>query len=636
MDASIQQILQSYWGYSRFRPLQEEIITSVLQGSDTLALLPTGGGKSICYQVPALAKPGLCLVVSPLIALMNDQVAALRRKNITAFAITSELSRRETEQVLHTASNSNCKFLYVAPERLGTRLFLEYLPALGISLLAVDEAHCISQWGYDFRPAYLRIAEIRKELSNVPLLAVTASATPDVQEDICMQLQMRHPAIYRGSFLRPNLSFSVFEVPSKINKILQVLQNVTGPALVYCRSRRQTKEVAHLLQLQGIAADCYHAGLPTEERTRRQDAWLRNELRVMACTNAFGMGIDKADVRVVLHHDVPDCLENYYQEAGRAGRDGNKAYAVLLYDPKELTALQQLPAQRYPPVEAVQEVYRCLVNYLQIPAGSGEEQSFRFDFDAFTQRFNLSVHQAAYALQVLEQEGWLRYSSQVYQPHRLQFICNRETLEAFEAANPVLEPIIKALLRTYGGIWDVETIISPWQLARLLGVEKTTIEPQLQQLHRSGIIGYQPASDTPQVLLLTNRPATADLPLPPQRMEQRRQQLRQRVQQMQNYVEQETECRSVVIARYFGDTAVQPCGICDVCLYRIKKSVSTEEFLQIQTLLLNAARERLVHLQPLLDGTGTRRREKMMLVVQQLVAEEKARLTADGNLELLL
>lgn len=636
MHTSIQQILESYWGYSHFRPLQEDIINSVLQGTDTLALLPTGGGKSICYQVPALAKPGLCLVVSPLIALMNDQVAALRRKNITAFAITSELNRRDTEQVLHTASNSNCKFLYVAPERLSTRLFQEYLPALGISLLAVDEAHCISQWGYDFRPAYLRIAELRQELPNVPILAVTASATPEVQQDICTQLQMRRPAIYRGSFLRPNLSFSVFQVPSKINKIQQVLQNVPGPALVYCRSRRQTKEVARLLQLQGIAADCYHAGLPTEERSRRQEAWLRNELRVMACTNAFGMGIDKADVRVVLHHDVPDCLENYYQEAGRAGRDGNKAYAVLLYDEKELTALQQLPAMRYPSVEVVQQVYRCLVNYLQVPAGSGEDQSFPFDFDAFTQRFQLSVHQAAYALQVLEQEGWLRYSSHVVQPVRLQFICNRETLEAFETANPALEPLIKAMLRTYGGIWDVETIISPWQLARLLQVNKALIAPQLEQLHRSGIIHYQPASDAPQVVFLANRPATADLPLPPQRMEQRRQQLAQRVQQMQDYVEQETECRSTVIARYFGDTEVQPCGVCDVCLFRKKVSVTAEEFAHLRNLLTTAAQEGLIQLQPLLDGTGTRRREKLMRVVQQLVAEEKARLTSDGNLELLL
>lgn len=636
MDASLQQILQSYWGYSHFRPLQQEIINSVLQGNDTLALLPTGGGKSICYQVPALAKPGLCLVVSPLIALMNDQVTTLRRKNITAFAITSELRRRETEQVLHTAANSNCKFLYVSPERLGTRLFHEYLPALGVSLLAVDEAHCISQWGYDFRPAYLRIAELRQELPNVPVLAVTASATPVVQQDICTQLQMARPNIYRGSFLRPNLSFSVFQVPSKINKILQVLQNVAGPALVYCRSRRQTKEVAHLLQLQGIAADCYHAGLPTEERSRRQEAWLRNELRVMACTNAFGMGIDKADVRVVLHHDVPDCLENYYQEAGRAGRDGKKAYAVLLYNPKELTTLQLLPEQRYPPVEAVQEVYRCLVNYLQIPADSGEEQSFPFDFDAFTQRFRLSVQQAAYALQVLEQEGWLRYSSHIMQPARLQFICNRETLEAFEASNPVLEPIIKALLRTYGGIWDIETIISPWQLAQLLGVQKTSIEPQLQQLHQSGIISYQPASDTPQVLFLANRPTTADLPLPPQRMEQRRQQLAQRVQQMQQYVEQEAECRVGIMARYFGDEEIQLCGICDVCLFRKKTTLSAAEFAQIRNLLAGAAQKGSIQLQPLLDSTGTKRREKMLQVVQQLVAEEKARLTSDGNLELLL
>ncbi|MFN4286558.1 MAG: ATP-dependent DNA helicase RecQ [Lacibacter sp.] len=635
MQANIHHILQHYWGYNRFRPLQEEIITSVLQGVDTLALLPTGGGKSICYQVPAMVLPGLCLVVSPLIALMNDQVAALRRKSITAFALTSERSRRETEQILHIAANSNCKFLYVAPERLGTRLFQEYLPALGVSLLAVDEAHCISQWGYDFRPSYLRIAELRQELPNVPVLAVTASATPDVQQDICEKLHMRQPAVFRGSFVRPNLSFSVFEVPSKINKIQQVLQNVPGPALVYCRSRRQTVEVARLLQLQGIAADCYHAGLSAEERNRRQEAWLRNRLRVMVCTNAFGMGIDKADVRVVLHHDVPDCLENYYQEAGRAGRDGARAYAVLLYDSKELATLQLLPQQRYPEVEAVQHVYRCLVNYLQVPAGSGEDQYYPFDFDTFTHRFGLSVPTAAYALQVLEQEGWLRYSSHVALPHRLQFVCSRETLEAFEAAHPGLEPLIKALLRTYGGIWDVETMVSPWQLARLLGVDKASIPPQLQQLHRYGIIRYRPATDAPKVQFLTNRPAAADLPLPPGRMEQRRQQLARRIEQMRQFVQQQAECRQVLLARYFGDTAVQPCGICDVCLFRTKTNISAEDYMHIRKQLVAAARNGKVLLQPLLDGTGTRRRQKMLQVVQQLVAEEKARLLADGNLELL-
>jgi ATP-dependent DNA helicase RecQ len=337
---SIDSILQRHWGYSSFRPLQKEIIESVLSGKDTLALLPTGGGKSICYQVPALAKDGMCIVVSPLIALMKDQVQALHKKNIEAAAIYTGMPFPQVKDILQMAVNEKLKFLYVSPERLGANLFLEYLSGMNVNLIAVDEAHCISQWGYDFRPSYLKIAELRNELPRVPVIAVTASATPKVQEDICEKLQFKNHHIYKGSFLRPNLSFSVFKVESRINKILQVLNNVQGSAIVYCKSRRMTQEVAQLLQLQNISADYYHAGLTNEERSKKQEAWLKNEIRVIVCTNAFGMGIDKPDVRVVIHHDTPDCLENYYQEAGRGGRDGKKAYAVLLYEEKDLRELE--------------------------------------------------------------------------------------------------------------------------------------------------------------------------------------------------------------------------------------------------------------------------------------------------------
>src|SRR5688572_820662 len=364
--SEIHSILKQYWRYDQFRPMQESIIESVLSGRDTLALLPTGGGKSICFQVPAMARDGLCLVISPLIALMKDQVENLRKKGITAFAIYSGLSRREVINILKLATNSNCRFLYVSPERLETNLFKEYLPALDISLLAVDEAHCISQWGYDFRPPYLRIAALREELRNVPVLALTASATPAVQKDICEKLAFKNEQIFRRSFERPNLSYSVFTVDSKINKIVDILQKVPGSSIVYCKSRRRTKEISDLLNLQGIRADYYHAGLTQEQRSTKQEQWIKNDMRTIVCTNAFGMGIDKPDVRIVIHADVPDCLENYYQEAGRAGRDEKKSYAVLLHNEKELEELRALPDTRFPTLENIRLVYQALMNYLQV------------------------------------------------------------------------------------------------------------------------------------------------------------------------------------------------------------------------------------------------------------------------------
>ena len=422
----IQKILKNYWGFDSFRPLQKVIIESVLKGNDTLALMPTGGGKSLCYQVPALAKEGMCLVISPLIALMKDQVENIRKKGITAFAIYSGMSRKEIVNTLKVATNSNCKFLYVSPERLETALFKEYLPGMDINLVAVDEAHCISQWGYDFRPPYLRIAALREELPDIPILALTASATPEVQQDICEKLQFKDspkiPAsggwegrnIFRQSFERPNLSYSVFEVDSKINKTIEVLTKVSGSAIIYCKSRKRTKEISELLQLQNISSDYYHAGLAQEDRNRKQEEWIQNKTRVIVCTNAFGMGIDKPDVRTVIHADVPDCLENYYQEAGRAGRDGKKSFAVLLYDEKDLHELDDLTTQRFPPLSEIKNVYQAVSNYLQISSNSGQGESYDFDIADFLKKFKLNSHTVLFSLKALEQEGWLAFNEQVF------------------------------------------------------------------------------------------------------------------------------------------------------------------------------------------------------------------------------
>ena len=631
----IHSILKQYWGFASFRPLQEEIIISVLKKHDTLALLPTGGGKSICYQVPALVMDGMCIVVSPLIALMKDQVQALHQKKIEAAAIYTGMPFPQVKDILQMAVNEKLKFLYLSPERLTTNLFLEYLPGMNIRLIAVDEAHCISQWGYDFRPAYLKIAELRNELPNVPVLAVTASATPKVQEDIWNKLQFRNHHIYKGSFLRPNLSFSVFNVESRINKILQILRNVQGPAIVYCKSRRMTQEVAQLLQLQQIRADYYHAGLSNDERSTKQDAWLQNQTRVMVCTNAFGMGIDKPDVRMVIHHDTPDCLENYYQEAGRAGRDGNKAYAVLLYEEKDLRELEGLSAIRFPSIEEVKNVYQSLVNYLQVPEGSGEMEWIEFDITDFIKKFQLNVHTAMYSLKTLEQEGWLNYAEQIFLPARLVFTANKENLMEFEEKRSDLEPMIKTLLRNYGGIFDMECFISEKQLVVLTQQSLDEVKKQLIQLHQNGIVQYTPQKDKPQLQFVQGRPSVENLFLHPQNRLNRKAEFEKRIKAMITYVKESIHCRSKTIGNYFGDTESDECGICDVCLWKKGNNISSEEYERITTLLHQNAVQNKIDLKSLLLAAGSKQKERIQIVVNHLVAEEKAMLSKEGNLLLL-
>lgn len=629
---NIDSLLKQYWGHSSFRPLQKEIIESVLSGKDTLALLPTGGGKSICYQIPALAKEGMCIVVSPLIALMKDQVEALHKKDIAAAAIYTGMPFPQVKDILQMAVNEKLKFLYVSPERLQTNLFLEYLPGMNVQLIAVDEAHCISQWGYDFRPAYLKILHFRKELPGVPLLAVTASATPLVQDDICKQLQFVNHHIYKGSFLRPNVSFSVFKIESRINKILQILNNVAGSAIVYCKSRRMTQEVAQLLQLQSIKADYYHAGLSNDDRSKKQEAWLQNQTRVIVCTNAFGMGIDKPDVRIVVHHDMPDCLENYYQEAGRAGRDGKKSYAVLLYEEKDLFELSNLSAIRFPSIEEVKHVYGCLMNYLQLPSNSGEMQAMDFDLNDFVKTFKLNIHTAMYSLKMLEQEGWISYTEQIFLPATVVFSAGKEQLAAFEQQHPQLEPVVKGLLRTYGGIFDRESFISEKQIAAFIKTGVEQVKESLVQLHQQGMIIYTPQKEKPQLQLLANRPATEDLFINPQNRLNRKEQFELRIKAMLNYVIDETICRSRVIGTYFGDTASTDCGVCDVCLWKKGNTVSPAEFEKIQLFLKEKAGVNGLDIKELLNKLGSKQKEKFKKVIDHLVAEEKIQLGKEGLL----
>lgn len=617
----IHEILHEYWGYSDFRPLQQQIIEAVVEGRDTLALLPTGGGKSLCYQVPALAQQGICIVVSPLIALMKDQVENLKQKGILAAAIYTGQSRRQIVQTLKNVAYGPYKLLYVSPERLETDLFLEFLPALDVNLIAVDEAHCISQWGYDFRPAYTRIAELRKQLRGVPVLALTASATGQVQQDICTQLKFKEAHILRQSFERKNISYSAFEVPAKINKLKEILSKVPGTAIVYCKSRKRTVEIADLLQLQGIAAKAYHAGLTNEERAARQDEWIQNKVRVMVCTNAFGMGIDKPDVRVVVHYDAPDCLENYYQEAGRAGRDGRKSYAVLLYNQRDLEDLNLLPQKRYPAFEEIKEVFRSLVNFLQMPTYTGQDQAFDFRFDVFVKNFKLDSYTALYALKALESDGWFDFNERSFAPASVVFKASRDLLHEFYNAYPKYEPICTTLLRTYGGIFDYPANISEQTIAKLMRIKEPAVQQLLREVASLHIIHYEAANDMPQIIWRKHRVPAEELTMNHRAYIERRENFAARVQTMLAYVHT-NECRSRFINTYFGDKDAADCGTCDTCLHRKKTPLTPEEFAAISKALQSRLQQPHT-LSELIMAMGPTGKEKTQQVLRFLQQEEK-------------
>lgn len=624
----LENILKTYWGYDSFRPLQQEIIQSVLEGKDVLALLPTGGGKSLCFQVPALAKEGLCLVISPLIALMKDQVQNLRRKNITAFAIYSGMSRYEVINTLKLAAESNCKFLYVSPERLETTLFREFLPALPVILIAVDEAHCISQWGYDFRPSYLRIASLRNELPGIPLLALTASATREIQQDIRDKLQFRQAVVFSQSFIRDNLSFSVFEVDSKINKITAILKKVPGTAIIYCRSRRHTREISNLLNIHGIESGFYHAGLALEERNRKQEDWMKDKIRVIVCTNAFGMGIDKPNVRVVIHADVPDCPESYYQEAGRAGRDGNKAYAILLYTAVELEALRLLPDIHYPGIEDIRRVYQALMNYLQIPSGT-ENVYYDFDITDFIKKFQLDTNLVVYALKALEQEEIVSFNEQVFVPSTIGFTADKESLYSFERDHPDLEPLVKVLLRTYSGIFDQPVPVHEKTIAGLLQKNVEAVISELKMLTQLGIIEYKPQKEGPQLYIARLRMKAEDLHIKANDYKKRKEQYAKRTEAMSRYAKA-SDCRSQTLANYFGEDTDRTCGICDNCLKKKSADLSSEEFEQIRRRVMQVIETSSVPAVRLFDSMEGVQKEKLKRVINWLQAESKLIIDQEG------
>jgi ATP-dependent DNA helicase RecQ len=628
---SIHEILKEYWGYDHFRPLQEDIINAVLDGKDTLALLPTGGGKSVCFQVPAMAKGGICLVISPLIALMKDQVETLKQKGIPALAIYSGMSFLEIKKTLQNAAYGNYKFLYVSPERLETNLFLEFLPAMHINLLAVDEAHCISQWGYDFRPPYLRIANLRELLPDVPVLALTASATKIVQDDICDKLLFgKTNQRFQQSFERRNLSYSVFNVPSKQNKLLEILKNVPGTAIVYCKSRKHTKEIADLLRLNNINADFYHAGLNNEERNKKQESWISNKTRVIVSTNAFGMGIDKPDVRVVVHYDVPDCLENYYQEAGRAGRDGKRAYAVLLYNNKELENLKEQSNIRFPKEAEVKQVYISIMNHLQIPGGNGEGISYDFDLAVFASAFKINILTATYSIKALEQEDIISFNEVFFKPSTVVFTTNREELNDFEKQNPALEPLLKGLLRSYEGIFDFPATVYEHKLAAFIQVNTEQLKNDLKKLHEYGIISYSAQKDKPQITLLQNRMYNDTYSVNTIDYLKRKQNFEDRVNAMIDFIKKSTGCRSQHIANYFTDVKINACAICDNCINEKVIYISVEEFNHISDQIREQSKLKQVSVDEILVSMKGVKKEKIWRVVNYLQAEQKIKTDKEG------
>ncbi|MCG8473870.1 MAG: RecQ family ATP-dependent DNA helicase [Cytophagales bacterium] len=563
------EILESFWGYKQFRPLQEEIIQSVLDKKDTLAILPTGGGKSICFQVPALCNPGICLVITPLVALMKDQVAQLRKRSIQAEAIYSGMSKREIDILLDNCRFGDIKFLYVSPERLKSELFVERAKLMPVNCIAVDEAHCISQWGYDFRPSYLEISNFLTLFPDVSKIALTATATSVVRQDIVDKLQFKNEQVFQGSFFRSNLSYQVSCQPLTSDYILDRLLKMSGSGIIYVRSRKKTQEIARLLARHGIKAHFYHAGLTHQERSARQDAWINNQFQFMVCTNAFGMGIDKPDVRLVLHEGAPDSIESYYQEAGRAGRDLKKSVALLLMQPSDKHQMLNQIELAHPEASFLKSVYQCLANYYRIAIGSSLLESYDFDLNQFCTTYKLEVRPAFFALKKLEEEDFIQITETSSAQSRLFVPISNTELYSFQLKHPEYDLLIRAVLRIYGGeIFTTYRQISESHIASMLQITPNDVKKALSQLDSMTVVNYQGAKELPQLTFTQARQNAQQLTLNYKRMRERKTLAKEKIQAMVHYTENQSVCRAQVLSSYFGEELDKTCGICDICRNR--------------------------------------------------------------------
>jgi len=628
----IRNILIRYWGFSSFRPLQEEIIQSVMAGNDTLALLPTGGGKSICYQVPAIAMEGLCLVISPLIALMKDQVVGLQSKGISASTVHSGMNHFEIERVLDNAVHGSLKFLYISPERLKSELLLTRLPLMKVNLIAVDEAHCISQWGYDFRPSYLEIAEIRQHFPKTPLLALTATATSDVISDIEEKLLFQNHNLFKQSFVRENLTYVVQYEEDKLGRLEKIYKKLHGSSIIYVRSRRKAREVASQLLARGIPARFYHAGLTPEERDKAQKLWMNDSIRVIVATNAFGMGIDKPNVKTVVHLDIPDSPEAYFQEAGRAGRDGKESWAILLYDYTDLNELQVQFNTNFPPINTIRTIYRAVCNYLQLAVGTGIDESFDFDLPLFCDRFNQKPAEVYSSLSFLEKEGIISMNDALRVPSKVMVKATRADLYKFQVENPTLDKLLKMMLRSYSGLFNDLVNIREDELARRLNAQTDQIIKALSYLNQLGIIVYIPRKDKPQIVFTMPRLDDRDVVISTDNYENRKKEAQKRLKIITGYVVTENRCRSQLLLAYFNETDSQRCGKCDYCVKRNKADLSELEFGKMMERIKPMLLKSNCTLESILEKFPSLTEEKLTNTIRYLIDSGKVKMNDDNSL----
>ena len=613
------EVLEKYWGYRSFRPSQEEIIQSVLDGKDTLALLPTGGGKSICFQVPALCQDGICIVISPLIALMKDQVENLVKKGIKAIAITSAMHKREIDIALDNCVHGNIKFLYLSPERLETEIVKVRLQKMNVNLIAIDESHCISQWGYDFRPSYLKIELLRQILPKVPVLALTATATKEVVKDIQEKLQFKKNNVIQISFERKNVAYILLNEEDKLARLVKIANNVKGTGIVYVRNRKKTQDIASYLRSHKIEADFYHAGLDAKTRDIKQSNWINNKSRVIVCTNAFGMGIDKPDVRFVVHIDLPDSLEAYFQEAGRAGRDEQKAFAILLYNNGDKIELQRNVETSFPEMDEIRQTYQALANFYQMPTGSGLGNTFNFDISTFCDNYKLQPITVFNCLKFIEREGYISLSDAFFQPARIKLELNREDLYKFQISNPAFDTFIKMLLRNYAGLFDNFEKINEFDLAKKLNIKLDDVVKRLNYLHQNKIITYAPQTELPQLTFTMPRVDTKDLSLSKENFSSLKKRAIQRMEAVLNYTESTHKCRSQLLLAYFGEIETAPCGQCDICLEEKRKVLHTDEFERISTQIKELLTLHPMELKMLINSITDVHEDKIIHTIQVMI-----------------
>lgn len=629
------EILKRYWGYDDFRSLQGDIIKSVGEGRDTLGLMPTGGGKSITFQVPAMAMEGLCIVVTPLIALMKDQVFNLREKGIKAVAVYSGMTKHEIEVALDNATLGDYKFLYVSPERLDTDAFRERLKRMHVCLLAVDESHCISQWGYDFRPSYLKIAEVRDFLKGVPVLALTATATPEVVDDIQNKLHFTKKNVFKKSFARKNIAYIVRKTEDKLGRMMRILQSVPGTSIVYVRSRRRTKEISDFLNENGETADFYHAGLSNETKDQRQMAWKSGECRVIVATNAFGMGIDKPDVRTVIHIDLPDTLEAYFQEAGRAGRDEQQAYAVLLYNKSDNAKLKKRVLDSFPDKEFIVRTYEAVCNYLEVGVENGAGRTFDFSLADFCTKFHLPMIQAYSALKIIQQSGYIELTEEEDSKSRVMFIIHRDGLYDLKLKDKFVDDLMKVLLRSYTGLFSEYAYIDEAYLSKKLNAKRDEVYQGLLYLSRQHVISYVPGKKTPFLIFTRSRVPNERLFITKEAYEERKERFESKIGYVLEYAEAENRCRSRMLLHYFGEEGAPECGCCDYCLNKKKYALTTKDYEALRGAIIDTLREKRLSPTAVLSAIKGDE-EQLIRIMREMLDREELKLDDFGRLTLNL